>query len=89
MASGTVDFGHDGFQERINNLVSFGLDIKGAAENVAFNKGFDDPAAQACEGWFASPGHETNIVGDYTHAAIGIAEKDDGTIYFTQIFIKL
>ena len=34
------------------------------------------------------PGHLANIVGDFNLSAMGIAKASDGSLYFTQIFIK-
>jgi uncharacterized protein YkwD len=57
----------------------------GAGENVAVNSGFDDPVGTAVAGWLDSPGHHENIVGDWTHAGVGIA-TDGEQYYFTQLF---
>jgi uncharacterized protein YkwD len=85
MANGRVAFGHDGFAARIAaTKITYG----GAAENVAYNQGYADPAKQAAEGWFKSPGHETNIRGNYSLSAVGVARNAQGKVYFTQLFIR-
>jgi uncharacterized protein YkwD len=85
MANGRVPFGHDGFAARI---AATKVPYSGAAENVAWNKGYAEPAKQAAEGWFKSPGHETNIRGNYGLSAVGVARNAQGKVYFTQLFIK-
>lgn len=87
MAAKTVAFGHDGFSDRaatIGNTVPW----SNAGENVAMMSGQTDPATSAVEAWLKSPGHKANIEGDYNRTAMGIAKAADGSLYFTQIFIK-
>jgi len=87
MANGNVAFGHDGFDDRISalrNSLSFG----GSAENVASNQGNSDPAEVAVNSWLNSPGHLENIEGNYDLSAIAAAEREDGTFFFTQIFLR-
>lgn len=58
-------------------------------ENIAFLKGFDDPAVTAVEKWMNSPSHKQNILNQrWRQTAIGIAISDDGAVYFTQVFIE-
>ncbi|MBE8970215.1 CAP domain-containing protein [Nostocales cyanobacterium LEGE 12452] len=85
MANGTVSFGHSGFSERLN---ATGVAYRGAAENVAYNQGYSDPATKAVQGWLKSPGHLANIRGNYNLTGIGVAKNSQGAIYFTQIFIR-
>ena len=57
-------------------------------ENIAFMKGYDDPASMAVEKWMQSTSHKKNILsGQWRDSAIGVAVADDGAIYFTQVFI--
>ncbi len=57
-------------------------------ENIAFMKGYDDPASMAVEKWMQSASHKKNILsGQWRDSAIGVAVADDGAIYFTQVFI--
>ena len=78
-----------------------GLDLKGRAqvlglrgwstlgENIAYNQGYDDPAAFAVERWMVSDKHRENALSpEYTHAGVGIARAADGTYYFTQVFMR-
>lgn len=57
-------------------------------ENIAYNKGYDDPGAFAVERWMISAGHRANIlyVG-FQSSAIGSYVAPDGSVYLTQIFI--
>lgn len=87
MASGAVPFGHDGFQQRIQAIAKV-IPYSAAAENVAYNQGYSDPATQAVQGWLKSPGHLANIKGNYGLTGIGVAKKANGAYYFTQIFIR-
>ncbi len=84
MGQGVVAFGHNGFRHRIA-----AIGIKGAAaENVAYNYGYSDPAQIAVDGWIKSPGHEKNMSGDYNLTGMGIVKNANGKYYFTQIFLK-
>ena len=81
MANDIVEFGHDGFQERLSHLP-----IKSAAENVYMANYETDLARYAVDGWIQSPGHLKNLVGDFTHCGIGVYKNAEGFWYFTQIF---
>ena len=59
------------------------------AENIAYNQGFDDPAAFAVERWMLSSKHRENILRQvFTHAGIGVARAADGRVFFTQVFVS-
>jgi len=85
MAAHKVAFGHDGFDARFNAIKNKLGYLRGAAENVAL--GHLDAKA-VVKGWLNSPGHKKNIEGNYNLTAIGIAQGNDGNLYFTQIFIN-
>ncbi|MGE5658785.1 MAG: CAP domain-containing protein [Actinomycetota bacterium] len=87
MANGKVPFSHQGFEQRIQ-AIGRSLAYNAAAENVAFNLGFSDPARQAVQGWIKSPGHRENMEGNYNLTGIGIAKNAKGEYYFTQLFIR-
>ena len=87
MASGAVPFSHNGFQERVGAIAKI-IPLSASAENVAYNKGYSDPATQAVQGWLHSSGHLRNIEGNYNQTGIGVAMNDKGEYYFTQIFIR-
>ena len=85
MVKGRTPFGHEGFEDRVADIRKVTGFIKGAAENVAYGQ---LTAAQVVDGWLHSPGHKKNIEGDYNFTGIGAVQREDGVIYFTQIFIK-
>ncbi|MBE9206388.1 CAP domain-containing protein [Nostoc sp. LEGE 06077] len=86
MANGQVAFGHDGFGARIQ-AIAVTIPYRAAAENVAYNQGYRDPATQAVQGWLRSSGHLANIKGNYNLTGVGVAVNSRGAVYFTQIFI--
>lgn len=86
MASGAVPFSHNGFQQRVQEIAKV-IPYAGAAENVAYNQGYADPATNAVQGWLNSSGHQRNIVGNYNLTGVGVARNSKGEYYFTQIFI--
>ncbi len=65
------------------------LDWEWAGENLARNKGFDLPAAEAVKGWIASPKHYENMFRpDYSQSGMAaLYDPDTGFTYFVQIFI--
>ncbi|NDJ21596.1 CAP domain-containing protein [Nostoc sp. B(2019)] len=84
MANGKVPFSHQGFERRVKAIP---LIYNSAAENVAFNQGYSDPAAEAVTGWVKSPGHLKNLKGNYNITGIGVAANQQGEVYLTQIFV--
>ncbi len=89
MADGVVPFGHDGFNERYQNLKMVYPNLQSMGENVAWNQGYKKPGAVAVQGWLNSPGHYANIMGDYNLSGIGVAKDAEEKYYFTQIFVKV
>jgi uncharacterized protein YkwD len=87
MANGTVPFSHQGFEQRVK-AISKAMSYRAAAENVAYNMGYGDPATQAVQGWLKSPGHLKNIQGQYNVTGIGVSKNAKGEVYFTQMFIR-
>ncbi|MBD2361919.1 MULTISPECIES: CAP domain-containing protein [unclassified Anabaena] len=85
MARGKAAFSHNGFEERVYAIP---LRYNSAAENLAFNRGYSDPANQAVIGWLESPGHLKNIRGNYNLTGIGVAANQKGEVYLTQIFLR-
>ena len=69
---------------RANGIAHFRV----IAENIAYNKGFNDPGGFAVERWMISSGHRANIlyVG-FQASAIGSYVAADGSTYLTQVFI--
>ncbi|MBR9979309.1 MAG: CAP domain-containing protein [Bacteroidetes bacterium] len=87
IADGSVPFSHDGFEQRVETIKAE-IAIAGAAENVAMNSGYSDPASISVEKWIESDTHRTNIEGNYDLTGIGVAQAASGAYYLTQIFVK-
>jgi uncharacterized protein YkwD len=87
MATGRTGFGHDGFDQRIQAIKqNIGAEyIPASAENVAEGQ---LSAKEVVKGWLNSPGHKRNIEGNYNLTGIGVYKDREGTIYFTQIFLR-
>ena len=84
MMKGRTPFGHEGFDNRVDAVKKTIGFINAAAENVAYGQ---MSAEEVVDGWLHSPGHKTNIEGDYNLTGIGISQNSNGVIYFTQIFV--
>ncbi len=69
--------------------IDHGLDKWSAVgENIAFLRGFDDPAEYAVERWMMSPSHRDNLLDPrWRETGIGLAVASDGTYFFTQVFL--
>ncbi|MBW4665477.1 MAG: CAP domain-containing protein [Chroococcus sp. CMT-3BRIN-NPC107] len=87
MANSKVPFSHDGFDERVT-VIRRQIPYRAAAENVAFNQGYPNPAKQAVDGWIKSDGHRVNIEGQYNLTGIGVVKNAKNEYYFTQLFIN-
>ena len=58
-------------------------------ENIAFERGYDDPIAKAIDLWLNSPAHYNNLMDpDWKESAVGIAVAPNGAYYFTQVFLR-
>lgn len=65
-----------------------GLSYRKVAENIQRNRGWDDPVKIAVDSWMDSRGHrEAILTPDFTETGVGVAVADDGTVYFTQVFL--
>lgn len=57
-------------------------------ENIAFNRGYNNPAESAVGRWMQSASHRENLLSDrWKESGIGIAIAEDGTYYFTEVFL--
>ncbi|HEX6124491.1 MAG TPA: CAP domain-containing protein, partial [Pyrinomonadaceae bacterium] len=57
-------------------------------ENIAYIRGYEDPAALAVEKWMESTAHRKNLLGpNWKESAVGVAITSDGTYYLTQVFL--
>jgi len=67
-------------------MESFGLKFSAGAENIAYGQ---RTAQEVMNSWMNSPGHKANILSkSYTQIGVGVAKKSNGTLYFTQLFLK-
>ncbi|MFI4962761.1 MAG: CAP domain-containing protein [Legionellales bacterium] len=86
MGDNKIPFGHIYLDERVAGINKQLKQTATAwAENVASGQ---HNAKGVVEMWLNSQGHRGNIEGDYNLTGIGIAKGKDGSLYFTQIFIK-
>ncbi|HEV2762726.1 MAG TPA: CAP domain-containing protein [Pyrinomonadaceae bacterium] len=84
-------FDHIGRDGRTPSMRAEAAGVRGwrmYGENIAYNQGYEDPAAFAVERWMLSAKHRSNILSrSYTLTGLGIARADDGRIFFTQVFM--
>lgn len=67
-------------------MQTFGLKFSAAAENIAYGQRTPKEVVNA---WMNSAGHRANILSNaYTHTGVGAAKKSNGTLYWTQMFMK-
>ncbi len=85
-------FGHRGMD---NKLVSHRADDlklgrwRSIGENIAYNRGYADPVEKAVDNWLNSSTHRQNLLNvDWKESAVGVAIADDGSYYFTQVFLR-
>ncbi|MDR0361975.1 MAG: CAP domain-containing protein [Planctomycetota bacterium] len=66
-----------------------GLDWVWAGENLARNKGFDNPTIEAVRGWIESPRHRDNMFRpDFSQTGVAaLFDPSDGFTYLVQVFI--
>ncbi|MBX3292451.1 MAG: CAP domain-containing protein [Acidobacteria bacterium] len=84
-------FSHRGLD---NKMVSDRADAKGVrkwraiGENIAYNRGYQDPVAKAVQLWLNSSSHKSNMLDpNWRESAVGVAIAEDGSYYFTQVFL--
>lgn len=67
-------------------LRSFGVTFTAAAENIASGQ---RTAAEVMNTWMNSPGHGSNILNStYNQIGVGVARDNNGSLYWTQMFIR-
>ena len=75
-----------GTRDRLNGA---GIKWSSLAENIASERGWVNPVAVMVHGWMDSAGHRGNILNaGFDQTAVGAWISDNGSVYFTQIFIK-
>jgi uncharacterized protein YkwD len=78
----------DGLQLKERARANGILHFRVIGENIAYNKGYDDPGGFAVERWLTSSGHRANMLyPGFQASAIGSYVAADGSHYFTQVFI--
>lgn len=85
MASHRVPTGHNGYEQRFDQIHKKIPHTYQTAENVA--SGYKD-IDTVINGWIHSPGHRANILGPYNLTGIAIAYDANHRPYYTQIFAK-
>jgi uncharacterized protein YkwD len=61
---------------------------KTIGENIAYMKGYEDPAAVAVQKWLESTAHRKNLLGpNWRESAVGVSVAEDGSYYMTQVFL--
>lgn len=64
----------------------YGLRFSAAGENIAMGQ---RSAQEVMNAWMNSAGHRANILSPaYTRIGVGVAKKSNGTLYWTQEFMK-
>lgn len=87
MAKGLVAFGHTNSSKRCQKIMTELGPANLCGEIVA--KGQKEPA-DVFRSWMDSPGHASKIKNSrYTHTGLGVAISEDGTNYWTQIFLEV
>lgn len=67
-------------------IKQFGIKYTAAGENIAYGQ---NTPAEVVRTRMNSPGHKANILSaSYTQIGVGAAKKSNGTLYWTQMFIK-
>jgi uncharacterized protein YkwD len=84
-------FSHDDPEGRTVRERVSGANIRWriVGENLSYSNGYINPVAASIHGWMESPGHRRNLLDpEYNVTAIGAWIGTDGTVYFTEIFLK-
>ncbi|MGE5455805.1 MAG: CAP domain-containing protein [Ignavibacteriales bacterium] len=67
-------------------LRSFGVNFTAAAENIASGQ---RTASEVMNSWMNSSGHRANILNStYNQIGVGVARDNDGSLFWTQLFIR-
>lgn len=64
------------------------LEWRAIGENIAYNRGYDNPIEFTVKRWMDSPSHKENILDKrWKETGIGVVVCPDGTYYLTQVFL--
>lgn len=65
-----------------------GIRFRAIGENIAYNRGYDDPGASTVQRWLDSAPHRSNLLGrEFRASAVGVFLSSDGRVYVTQLFV--
>jgi len=81
----TGNFSHTGENgsSPFDRMRAAGYNYRAAGENIAYGYATVEAVMQ---GWINSPGHESNIRGDYAHVGFGVSAGSDGRLYWVADF---
>jgi uncharacterized protein YkwD len=85
MASRKVCFNHNGMATRVTAIERNIGRTSAAGENIAMGQ---MSAQEVVNMWIHSTGHRKNIEGRFNLTGIGVAKDRNGSIYYTQIFLR-
>lgn len=69
-----------------NMIKQFGINYSAVGENIAYGQRTPEDVMNS---WMNSEGHKRNILNpNFEEIGVGIAKNSNGTIYWTQMFIK-
>jgi len=69
-----------------NMMENFGIKFTAAGENIAYGQKTPE---EVMTSWMNSAGHKANILSSaYNQIGVGAAKASNGTLYWTQMFIK-
>lgn len=73
-------------RQRVNRA---GIKWQMIGENLAYSNGYLSPVAASLHGWMESEPHKRNMLDpEFRETAIGAWISSNGTVYFTEIFLK-
>jgi uncharacterized protein YkwD len=65
-----------------------GVRYRSLAENIQMSRGYEDPVRKAVDSWLDSRSHrKAMLTPGFLETGVGVALAEDGTLYFTQLFI--
>lgn len=84
-------FSHVGLDGKMVNDRADQLGVsrwRAIGENIAYNHGYENPVEFACQRWMQSQAHRENILNPrWKEAGVGVALTEEGTYYFTEVFV--
>ncbi len=85
-------FGHRGMDRKLVSDRADQMQVgrwRAIGENIAYNRGYKDPVEKAVDNWLNSQSHRHNLLNsEWQESAVGVAVADDGSYYFTQVFLR-